>query len=39
MSVVLSVPTAKVTRAVTAVEAGTIDLVRVPTSVVGTTQP
>jgi hypothetical protein len=39
MSVVLSVPTAKVTRAVTAVEAGTIDLVRVPTSVVATTQP
>jgi hypothetical protein len=38
MSVVLSVPTAKVSRAIAAVEAGTIDLVRVPTSVVATSQ-
>lgn len=38
MSVVLSVPADKVARAVAAVESGTIDLVRVPASVVAASQ-
>lgn len=39
MSVVLAVPAAKVNRAIAAVESGTIDLVRVPATVVAASQP